>query len=76
MMTQYLKWACSESRDPFLNFGAHHIFGVKIDTDEYWRTMIDYSQSGDVQRDLFNFCEIIDNISETVQERDVYTMED
>jgi len=38
--------------------------------------MIDYSQSGDVQRDLFNFWEIIDNISETVQERDVYTMED
>jgi len=50
---------------------------VRIDTDKYQRTLDRLLPrvmcSG--SRDLLNFCEISDNISETVQGRDVVIME-
>jgi len=83
-----LKGACSESRGPFLKFCPNHIlltgearhfkFRILIDTEEY-ECMHDISLPKGMcseSHDLFKFWEISDNVSETVQDRDIAAMED
>jgi len=78
----------SESRDPFLKYCPNHIFVigearqftfcVPIDTDEYECTHDILLPKGMCleSHDLFEFSVISDNILETVQDRDIVTVED
>ena len=53
-------------------------FGAQINTDEYYCTYHRSAPNGIFSGlcDLFKFWEIIDNVLETVQNRDTVTMED
>jgi len=56
----------------------HFEFGVKVDRSVYYRNHVDYPPNGVClgSRDLSKFWQMSDNISETVQDRDIVTMED
>jgi len=81
-----LKGAWSESRDPFCNFApiifviseASHKFRALIDTESYEckHDILLLKRLCSESRDLFNFWEISDTISETVQYRDIVAIKD
>jgi len=76
------------SPDPFFKFCPNHIFGiyearhfkfrVLIVTQEYecMHYILTLKGMCSESRDLFKFWEISDNISETVQDRDMVAMDD
>jgi len=57
-----------------INEARHLKFRVLIDTEEYYRSTA--KRECPESRDLIKFWEISDNISETVQDRDIVAMED
>jgi len=85
-------WAWSGSRDPFLHFGGpchifgadearHFKFGLCIECKEYCHYtlhMLKFCSMGvhSGSHGLLKFWEISANILETVQNRDMVTMED
>jgi len=86
-----LKWAWSESRDPFFKCCPYHIFVIGEARHFKFRVLIDteeYECNHDISlpkgvclelRDLFIFWEISDNnfiIPLTVQDRDIVAIED
>jgi len=86
-MTNYPVRDVVTSRDPFLNFSPPKISleRLKLETSNFvhWLAMSNISLRTDESsikwawsrsRDLLKFWEIIDNISETVQERDTVTL--
>jgi len=51
----------------------HFEFGEQIDSDDYLRTHHPSMRMCSWSRDLFKFWKITDNISETVQDGEVFT---
>ena len=74
-MTRLIK-SCLDHLCNIISEARHFKFRVLIDTEEY-ECMHDITKGmSSESRDLFKFWEISDNISETVQDKDIVAIED